>query len=267
MTVGGTHRTAYGTRFDQAALDLLPKSGSVYGLIERSDPLVVTERIEGGGTYLDPQRLGASGASWTQTSFRLGDADVTDPDRTGFAMFYPNLDTLQAVSVTTAGLPPDGYGGGTSVMLVPRMPASSWQRTIQFDGSPPAFQSVNPLPGAPSIARLRAASDALVCGQRTGVRARWDSCWPAGSRARPALERDRRRRMDSRARTLTAHLTYKATPRDDVRLFAQADGLSFPAVGRAALVDPGTRADEPVDAAVDHVGSHGARRPRVVREC
>ena len=103
----------------------LPKSGSVYGLIERSDPLVVTERIEGGGTYIDPQRLAASGASWTQTSFRLGDADVTDPDRTGFAMFYPNLDTLQAVSVTTAGLPPDGYGGGTSVMLVPRMPASS----------------------------------------------------------------------------------------------------------------------------------------------
>ena len=71
MIVGGTHRTAYGTRFDQAALDLLPKSGSVYGLIERSDPLVVTERIEGGGIYNDPQRLGASGASWTQTSFRL----------------------------------------------------------------------------------------------------------------------------------------------------------------------------------------------------
>ena len=105
MTVGRIHRTTYGTRFDRPALDLLPKSGSVYGLIERSDPLVVTERIEGGGAYMGPQRLAASGASWTQTSFRLGDADVTDPDRTGFAMFYPNLDTLQAVSVTTAGLP------------------------------------------------------------------------------------------------------------------------------------------------------------------
>ena len=44
--------------------------------------------------------------------------------------------------------------------------------------------------------------------------------------------------MDSRARTLTAHLNYQATPRDDVRLFAQADGLSFPAVGRTALVNP-----------------------------
>ena len=75
-------------------------------------------------------------------------------------MFYPNLDTLQAVSVTTAGLPPDGYGAGTSVMLVPRMPAPTWQRTIQFAGAPPGFQSVNPLPGAPSVARLRSASEA-----------------------------------------------------------------------------------------------------------
>src|SRR4051812_7824793 len=143
VRVARTVRTAYGTQFNAAAIELLPDSGGVYGLIERSDPLVVTELIEGGGAYLEPQRLGASGASWTQTSFRLGDADVTDPDRTGYAMLYPNLDALQAVSVTTAGLHPDGYGAGTSVMLVPKMPASTWQRTIELFGSPPALQSVN----------------------------------------------------------------------------------------------------------------------------
>ena len=239
MTVGGTHRTAYGTRFDQAALDLLPQSGSVYGLIERSDPLVVTERIEGGGTYLDPQRLGASGASWTQTSFRLGDADVTDPDRTGFAMFYPNLDTLQAVSVTTAGLPPDGYGAGTSVMLVPRMPASDLAAHdpvrrlaagVPIGESPPGSSVRRPAPVGESTPRLWSPD---LCPSA------WVFCWPAGSRARPASSEIGTARMDSRARTLTAHLTYQATPRDDVRLFAQSDGLSFPAVGRAALVNPG----------------------------
>ena len=228
----------YGTRFDSAALELLPQSGGVYGLIERSDPLVVTERIEGGGAYPEPQRLGASGASWTQTSFRLGDVDITDPDRTGFAMLYPNLDTLQAVSVITASLPVDGYGGGTSVMMVPRMPASTWQRTIEFAGSPPAFQSVNPLPAAPSIARLRAAAGGsfVVTGpvsDRLGVLL-------AGALARSSrLERDRQSAVESRAGTLSAHLTYKATARDDVRLFAQIDRLSFPVDGRAALVDPG----------------------------
>ena len=88
-------RTAYGTRFDSTMIELLPQSGGVYGLIERSDPLVVTERMEGGGAYPEPQRLGASGASWTQTTFKVGDADITDPDRTGYAMLYPNLDALR----------------------------------------------------------------------------------------------------------------------------------------------------------------------------
>jgi hypothetical protein len=238
MRVTGTHRTAYGTRFDSAALERLPQSGGVYGLIERSDPLVITERIEGGGAYPEPQRLGASGASWTQTSFRLGDADLTDPDRTGVAMLYPNLDTLQGVSVTTAGLPPDEYGGGTSVMLVPRAPASTWERTIEFAGSPAAFQSVNPLPAATSIARLRAAAGGsfVVSGpvtDRLGILL-------AGALARSTrLERDRRALLESRARTLSAHLAYKATTRDDLRLFAQTDRLSFPVAGRATLVDPG----------------------------
>ena len=88
----------------------------------------------------------------------------------------------------------------------------------------------------------------------------------AGGIARSTrVERDEEVSMDSRAATLTAHLTYKATPRDDVRLFAQSDGLSFPAVGRAASRQSRARADEPVRAAVDHVGSHGARRPHLVR--
>ena len=95
------------------ALRLLPQSGSIWGLIERADPLVVTDRIEGGGAYPEMQRIGASGASWTQTSYRLGEADITDPDSTGFPLLYPNLDALEAMSVITAGQTPDVYGGGT----------------------------------------------------------------------------------------------------------------------------------------------------------
>ncbi len=134
LRVSSKDRSGYGTRFSSADLQLLPDSNGVYGLIERSDPLVVTDLMEGGGTYLNPQRLGASGASWTQTSFRLGDADLTDPDRTGFAMLFPNLNALEAVSVATAGVHPDAYGTGTMVMLTPRMPASTWQRTFEFIG-------------------------------------------------------------------------------------------------------------------------------------
>ena len=144
----------YGTRFDSTALRLLPQSGSIWGLIERADPLVVTERIEGGGAYPEMQRIGASGASWTQTSYRLGEADITDPDPTGYPLLYPNLDALEAMNVITAGQTPDGSGGGTAVTLVPRRPTAAWQQSFQFLGSPHGFQSVNVLPGAPSIGRL-----------------------------------------------------------------------------------------------------------------
>ena len=54
-------------------------------------------------------------------------------------------------------MPPDTYGAGTAVTLIPRLPSAKWQRTVQFDISPPAFQSVNPLPESRSIGRLRSA--------------------------------------------------------------------------------------------------------------
>jgi hypothetical protein len=235
--VSGKDRSGYGTRFNGAALQLLPDSGGVYGLLERADPLVVTDLMEGGGAYLDPQRLGASGASWTQTSFRLGDADITDPDRTGFAMMYPSLNAFEAVSVTTAGEHPDGYGSGTTVMLTPRMPAAAWQRTFEFNSSPPAFQSVNPLPGAPTAARLHngAGGSFVISGpvsDRLGLHL-------AGNvLGATRLERKSQTELGSSVATLSAHLVYRASDRDNVRIFAQGDRLSLPTPTRARLVDP-----------------------------
>ena len=85
-------------------------------------------------------------------------------------MFYPNLDTLQAVSVTTAGLPPDGYGSGTSVMLVPRMPASTWQRTIEFDGVAAGVPIGESPPGSSVDCTPPVGGRRLVRRQRTAVR-------------------------------------------------------------------------------------------------
>jgi hypothetical protein len=237
LRVSARDRTAYGTRFTGDSLQLLPDSGGVYGLIERADPLVVTDLMEGGGAYLNPQRLGASGASWTQTTFRLGDADITDPDRTGFPMLYPSLNAFEAVSVATAGVHPDTYGSGTAVMLTPRMPASAWQRTIEFNSSPPAFQSVNPLPGAPSAARLRnAAGGSFVASgpltDRLGLHLTADVVRAT------RVEREDATELTSSIVNLSAHLVYKASERDDVRIFATGDRLSMPSITRAMLVDP-----------------------------
>ena len=266
VRVARTDRTAYGTQFNAAAIERLPESGGVYGLIERSDPLVVTELMEGGGAYLEPQRLGASGASWTQTSFRLGDADVTDPDRTGFAMIYPNLDTLQAVSVTTAGLPPDGYGCGTSVMLVPQdagVELAAHDRVLGFAAGAAVGESASGRPvdrAAPGRERRQFRP------QRAAERSARNPCWPGRLAASSRLERDSQDSMASRVGSLSAHLVYTATPRDNVRLFVETDRLSLPAAGRAMLVDPGLEQKDRTIAPVLHLESHAARRPRVVGE-
>jgi hypothetical protein len=243
VRLAARERSAYGTRFNSTMIEMLPQSGGIYGLIERSDPLVVTERMEGGGAYPEPQRLGASGASWTQTTFKIGDVDITDPDRTGYAMLYPNLDALQAINVATAGMPPDTYGAGTAVMMVPRLPTAQWQRTLQFDVSPPAFQSVNPLPEASSIGRLRSAATGTFVASgpinpRFGMQ--FASTFSGSSR----LERQDTAPLESRVASLSTHLTYRTAAGDDLRLFAQTDRLSFPVSGRAMLVDPGLQQRE-----------------------
>jgi hypothetical protein len=235
--VSAKDRNGYGTRFNDVALKLLPESSGVYGLIERSDPLVVTDLMEGGGTYLSPQRLGASGASWTQTSFRLGDADLTDPDRTGFSMLYPNLNALEAVSVTTAGGHPDSYGSGTMVMLTPRMPASTWQRTFEFMASPSGFQSVNPLPGAPALARLRnSASGSFVLSgpvtDRLGLH------MTGNLAASTRVERNASTELPSNVATLSGHVVYRASDRDHVQIFAEGDRLTLPTTTRGRQINP-----------------------------
>jgi hypothetical protein len=237
LRVSSKDRSGYGTRFSSAELQLLPDSNGVYGLIERSDPLVVTDLMEGGGTYLNPQRLGASGASWTQTTFRLGDADLTDPDRTGFAMLFPNLNALEAVSVATAGVHPDAYGTGTMVMLTPRMPASTWQRTFEFIASPTGFQSVNPLLGAPALARLRhSASGSFVLSgpvtDRLGLH------MTGNLAASTRVERNSPIELPSNVATLSGHFVYRANDRDNVQIFAEGDRLSLPTTTRGRLVNP-----------------------------
>ena len=229
-------RSGYGTRFAATALERLPRSGGVFGLIERADPLVVTDLMEGGGAYLEMQRLGASGASWTQTSFRLGDADITDPDPTGFPLIYPNLDSLEAVSVTTAGFLPDGYGGGTSVTLVPRRPSSTWQRQVEFYASPSGFQSVNPLPGAPSIGRLSASGGGSFSfsgplSDRAGI------VFTGALLGSTRTERLSPVSLPGRALSFTTHVVFSATERDELRVFGQVDRLALPGIGRSTLVD------------------------------
>src|SRR5262245_9850531 len=78
-------------------------AAGVWPLLETSDGASILDRIEGGGLAVgEPGRLSVHGSSWTQTAFAIGRLDVTDPDRGGLPLVYPDLDALDAVEVTTA---------------------------------------------------------------------------------------------------------------------------------------------------------------------
>ena len=125
----------------------------------------------------------------------------------------------------------------TIVMLTPRMPASTWQRTFEFIASPLGFQSVNPLPNAPAAARLRnSANGSFVLSgpvtDRVGLHLAGNV---AGS---TRVERNSPTELSSNVATLSGHVVYRASDRDHVQIFAEADRLSLPAATRGRLTDP-----------------------------
>ena len=79
-------------------------------------PDVIADRIDAGGTGAgSPARVGAHGSTWTQTIFRVGDADITSLSGTGAPLLMPGVDVWEYVDVATGLMPLDvsapGHGG------------------------------------------------------------------------------------------------------------------------------------------------------------
>ena len=78
--------------FPTDALDNLPVSASLFPLLT-TVPSVIGDRIDSGGLSAgSPARVGAHGATWTQTIYRVGDADITNPSGTGTPLLMPGVD-------------------------------------------------------------------------------------------------------------------------------------------------------------------------------
>src|SRR5690349_1398404 len=61
-------------------LGSLPSSANLFSLLDTVVPDVIADRIDTGGLSAGAAaRVGAHGSTWTQTIFRVGDADITSP--------------------------------------------------------------------------------------------------------------------------------------------------------------------------------------------
>src|SRR6186713_1682977 len=110
----------------------LPSSGTLYSLLETVNPEVISNRIEGGGMYpSSPAHIGAHGSSWTQTLFRVGDINVTDPDGSGTPLIFPGVLEWERVDVNTGMMGVEVNAPGTVLNLAPRRPSSKWIRQFE----------------------------------------------------------------------------------------------------------------------------------------
>ena len=148
-------RPALGASMTVDALGTLPSSANLFSLLDTVVPDVIADRIDTGGVSAgSASRVGAHGSTWTQTLFRVGDADVTNPRGTGAPLLIPGVQEWEQVDVATGLMPIDVNAPGMVVTLAPRRPAASWVRIVEFMGSWPALNAGNPSASPPAITRL-----------------------------------------------------------------------------------------------------------------
>jgi hypothetical protein len=195
----------------------MPSSGTIYSLLETIHPEVVSNRIEGGGMYPgSPAHIGAHGSTWTQTLFRVGDINISDPDGSGTPLAVPGILEWERVDVNTGIMGVDVNAPGMVLNLTPRRPTREWIRQFDAVAGPPELQGGGTVPTPPTIAHLQRYGNAsiLLSGP---VRDRLGIVF-AGSYSR-ATRRDRANpaELDSAIASAMTHLVYTVSPRDEVR--------------------------------------------------
>ncbi len=227
-----------GSAFGSDWLADLPLGSTIGSLLDTSVPEVISERVDA-GTLVPGRRLRVgNGTSWTQTRFRIGDVDITEPVTGGTPLFLPNIATWDRVEFTTGATPLDLSAPGLGVTLSPRRPSGVWRRQIDVLGAGRALLSRTEPTTPPAIVRLRSwrTANLLVSGplvpNRLGLVL--GGTWVDGH----SYERNDPTLLQGRAASLFAHLVFTPRPRDEVRLFEWSERTRSPLETRMALGQP-----------------------------
>jgi hypothetical protein len=135
----------------------LPSSDNLFALLDTIVPDVIADRIEDGGTAAgSPSRVGSHGSTWTQTTYRVGDADISNPTFTGLPLLMPGVDIWQHVEVATGIMPIDLGAPGMAVTLTPKHAGAAWARAVELAGSAPGLNAGSSSDDPPPVQRLSA---------------------------------------------------------------------------------------------------------------
>ena len=228
-----------GGSFSAAALADLPSGSNIFSLLDSAIPEVIADRVDAGGLTAGQSALvGARGSSWTQTTFRIGDADITDPSGSGIPMLLPGLHAWERVDVGTGMLPADINAPGMAVSLVPREPSAKWTSVVDFSGAGSALMSRSQLTNPPPIARQNGYSNGSALFSGPVVPGRVGIVVTGGWAKSSLFERAHPLSVDSNVASGLAHLVVTPNTRDEVRIVAWGEHASSPASNRNAFGSP-----------------------------
>ena len=125
-----------GTVFSADVVRDLPLGDNAYALLETTQSEVISDRFNSGGLNVGgDSRAGGFLGSWSQTLFRIGDINVSDPLGRGSAMLFPDTTLWQNVNIATGLMPADVNTPGLAVTLDPPRAGASWTRVFSGSGS------------------------------------------------------------------------------------------------------------------------------------
>lgn len=234
-----TPELAVQSTLDADVLAELPTADSLFAVLETTQPQIIGDRFDLGGLNTgQPARLGAFLGSWTQTAFRIGDADVTDPDGSGSPLFFPELFPWQRVDVRTGMMPLDVNAPAIEVSLAPPRPAGVWSGHAEGAFSAPALVSNRSSDKAASIERLNdyGRATALVSGPL--VPGRLGLAAGASWRTDTQFERGDPRSVDANVATAFANVIFSRASGDELRTFALVQRARYPFADRIGYQQP-----------------------------
>ncbi len=148
-------------------IDDLPLGETVYSILETTQAEVISDRFNSGGLNVGGDaRVGGFLGSWSQTLFRVGDIDISDPSGSGAALLSPDLLFWDQVSVANGMMPPDINTPALAVTMQPKRGGSTWRRTFSGSASGGSLAATGPSDRPVPIARLKdfANGSALIGG-------------------------------------------------------------------------------------------------------
>ncbi len=234
-----SERPALGSTFTLSVLADLPTGGSLYSVFDTIPAEVISDRIDTGGLFTgEAARVGSHGSSWTQTLFRVGDADVTSPDGSGTPLLLPSVYAWERVNITTGLMPIEVSAPGLSVSLVPRAPSATWTRTFEIFGSGPSLLARQATTNPPAIARQHSWNDGHVLLSGPLVPNQLGLVLTGGWTSSTRFEREDLTRLDSNIASAFAHLVFTPNGRDELHTIGWIEHASFPYVNRVAFAQP-----------------------------